>query len=280
MIRKAHLRLFQREGDDPRCVLCQQTIRPKAKERLLRFRDFIEDTVAQQAEVAEKALSDARQELAAIDSKGSDDDRALSEEIKPENEQLSQAVTNFFTAAEKWMTSLFEALTTGDFSKLDPAPKPLATTLHTYIENLEQRAKKLESGLTAEERAKLDGEHAQLLGRKTLAEHKTVVEHLVNHKAAIDRLQACWNALSTLLITNTKKAMETEFLQQPFQAALQEELKALRVEQQVTLGFKAEKAVTYQKTRFPGTSFDRLDDVLSEGEHRAVALACFLSEAR
>jgi hypothetical protein len=268
------------KGDDPRCVLCQQTIRAKAKERLLRFRNFIEGTVAQQAKVAEKALSDAREELLAIDSKGSDDDRALSEEIKPEDEQLSQAVTNFLTAAEKRMTSLLQALTTGDFSKLDPAPKPLATTLQAYIENLKQRAKKLESGLTAEERAKLEGEHAQLLGRKTLAEHKTMVKQLVNNQAAIDRLQACWTALNTLPITTTKKAMETEFLHQPFQVALQEELDALRVEQQVTLGFKAEKAVTYQKTKFQGTSFDRLDDVLSEGEHRAVALACFLSEAK
>ena len=43
--------------------------------------------------------------------------------------------------------------------------------------------------------------------------------------------------------------------------------------------FSGEKGTTQQWVRFENAEYEGLDDVLSEGEHRAVALACFLAEA-
>lgn len=268
------------DTDDPRCVLCQQPIGPEAKERLARFRRFMEGEVARQAYTAEKALSEARSQLEGIEIKLTDDDEVLVEEIETEDKKLAQLLTVFFETAEKRKGALVEALGTGDFSKSGKAPAQRSASLLAHAADFEHRATELEGALTPEERTKLQGKHAQLLGRKTLAEHKATVERLVAHRATVKKLEACRNVLGTQQITNTKKALEKQFLMNPFRDALQEELDALGIAQQVTLGFTGEKAVTYQKAHFRGTNFEQLEDVLSEGEHRAVALACFFSEAR
>ena len=63
--------------------------------------------------------------------------------------------------------------------------------LQAHAQELEERAKKLVDALEPDERAKLLGEHAELLGRKTLAEHKGTVEKLVKHRAVIEKLEVC-----------------------------------------------------------------------------------------
>lgn len=268
------------DGGDPRCVLCQQVVAPQAKERLARFQKFMDGEVARKADAAERALSEARRELEEIAIEQTDDDQVLVDEIKAENKTLAQGVTVFFKEAEKRKGALVEALGTGDFSKLGKAPEQTSASMLTHVGQLEQRATELEGALTPEEQANLRGEYAQLVGRKTLAERKVIVERLVEHMATMEKLDSCRQMLGTQQITMAKMVIEKDFLMDPFREALQEELDTLGVEQRVTLGFTGEKAATYQKARFRGTTFDQLDDVLSEGEHRAVALACFFSEVR
>ncbi len=264
--------------DDPLCVLCQQVVSPDAKNRLARFQKFMEGEVARKASTAERALSEARSQLEGIAIEQTDDDQVLVDEIKAEDKNLAQRLTGFFEAAENRKGALAEAVATGDFSKSGKAPEQTSASLLTHAGQLEQRATELEGTLTPEERANLQGEHAQLVGRKKLAEHKVPVERLVEHMGNMEKLEACRQALGTHQITMAKKVIEKKFLMDPFRDALQKELDTLGVEQRVTLGFTGEKAVTFQKVRFRGTNFDQLDDVLSEGEHRAVALACFFSE--
>jgi len=240
----------------------------------------MEGEVARLAEEAGAAFAQAQQEFDAIDTKQSDDEVALVEEIEAEAKDLAQAVVEFFDTGTKRKEALAQALATGDISGLTPAPERVSPALQSYAQELEERAKKFVDALEPDERTKLQGEHAQLLGRKTLAQHKGSVEKLAKHKAVIEKLKACRKALGTKPITDAKKAFEEEFLIAPFKQALQEELDVLGAEQKVTLGFSGERAVTYQQTRFLGSKFDRLGEVLSEGEHRVVALACFLAEAR
>ena len=268
------------EAEDALCVLCQQVLGAEARDRLTRFREFMEGEVARLAGEAEAAFAEAQLEFDAIDIDRSDDDVALLEEIESEDKDLAQAVTEFFDAGTKRKEALVQALATGDFSGLVQAPKPQSAALQAHAQELEERAKKLVDALEPDERAKLLGEHAQLLGRKTLADHKGTVEKLVKHRAVIEKLQACRTTLGTRPITDAKKAFEKEFLMDPFKMALQEELDVLGVDQKVTLGFSGERAVTYQHMQFLGSKFDQLEEVLSEGEHRAVALSCFLAEAK
>lgn len=104
-------------AEDALCVLCQQVLGAEARDRLSRFRDFMEGEVARLAEEAEAAFAQAQQEFDAINIDRSDDDVALLEEIKPEDKDLAQAVTGFFdtgTRRKEGLVQLEEVLSEGE----------------------------------------------------------------------------------------------------------------------------------------------------------------------
>lgn len=268
------------DGEEPRCVLCQQPLTDEGTNRLKRFRDFVESTVEQEAKEAEKVLDSAKQQIEKVNVDQTNDDEILNREISTENPKIAETLKEFFSSSKTRKAELIKALDNGDFTKLASAPKKVSSEFLTYINELENRAKALEQTLKPEEKAILENEYASLLGRKTLAMHKDTINRLVEHLADIEKFKKCLRALNTKSITDKKKMLEKEFLHKPFRDKLHEELKTLGVEQKVTLGFSAERAVTFQKSQLAGTKFDQLGEVLSEGEHRAVALACFLSEVQ
>lgn len=268
------------DADDVRCVLCQQELGAEATDRLERFRQFMEGEVARLAEEAEEIFGGAQRSFTGLDTAKTAEDRALVEEIEAEDEGLAQAVADCFDVASKRKEALLGALANGDFSALVPAPTNVSAALLAYAKGLEGQAQAISGALQPSERAKLESEYGGLLGRKTLAEHEETVERLVAHKAEVAKLDACRKGLNPKGITDAKKALERDLLLKPFENALQEELKLLDMEQKVTLGFSGERATTYHKTQFVGTDYSELAEVLSDGEHRAVALACFLAEAR
>jgi len=57
---------FPPSAADARCVLCQQPLGPEARDRMVRFEEFIQQDTEQQAREAEQAAAKAQRDLAAV----------------------------------------------------------------------------------------------------------------------------------------------------------------------------------------------------------------------
>ena len=88
----------------------------------------------------------------------------------------------------------------------------------------------------------------------------------------------CTASLNTKPISMAKSDLNDKYITKQFEQALGQELEDLGSRRNVTLQVGAQKAQSFVKPKFTGTTFSDLERVLSEGEHRAVALACFLTE--
>jgi len=269
------------EGDDAFCLLCQQPLGEPARQRFQRFHDHVAGVIARQSQEAERKYQTALDTLGELSPGITADDIALFDDVGKDNLALADALNKFFLAAGNRKSGLERALQTQDFTNLEGVPSQVSAGLSTYINDLEKRATVADGAVKPEEQQKLLDEHNELAGRKALKGHITTIKGVVKGKRAVASLNVCHAALKTNAISKEKGRLRELLVDTEFNTKLKGELKELEVRQNVKLGFRSPKDGTKQYTQFQGAKVKpkEMEDVLSEGEFRAVALACFLAEA-
>jgi AAA domain-containing protein len=150
------------------------------------------------------------------------------------------------------------------------------------VADLERAACELEAAEVPEERRKLRNEYAELLDRDRLRTVRADVLTEIERQRRAAKLKACLKLTDTTAITAkntelTKAAVSAE-LRKSFQAELHGfQLFHLTVSVEPKHGAKG---VMYHQVEFQSaqTAGWGIRDVLSEGEHRCIALAAFLAE--
>lgn len=263
------------------CVLCQQELTPVAADRLNRFEAFVRDDSQQRAEAARGAYDAAvtafegaavsLADLASIIATIRDELRqdALAEEIR------SAAVRALWRHRQIRRSHVNPA---GAFDV--PAAGYQRQALVDQAADIGARANALAAEAGSQARAALLAEKAELADRQWLGGIKADVRAEIERLGLIAALEAAQRDTATNRITTKSteiaQALVTDALRAQFAREVASfEIAGLAVELRQQNSVQGIPRFKVALTRKPNAA---VGQVLSEGEHRCVALAAFMAE--
>ena len=271
---------FPVTGDDTRCVLCQQTLGLEAAKRLNRFEDFIRDETIKRADEANSVYEEA---LDGIEGArlGLEERRAIVALIRDElnDEELARAAKRYI-AASTWRLRNLTRNHQEEQPELTAMPASPEMNMVAASEGLALRAAALLEGQDSEECGELVREREELEDRQWLAGIKADVNAEIGRKETIGKLKQALKDTSTTAITTKSSELSEKLVTHTLRAQFSKEIDKLGVAG-LAIELVKERS-SYGVPLFRVSLTNKPDtpvgDVLSEGEHRCVALAAFLAE--
>ncbi|RVP94256.1 AAA family ATPase [Sinorhizobium meliloti] len=266
---------------DAHCVLCQQPLSEEASTRLSSFEAFVQDESKRREEEAEtaytKALDDvaskaiAMKELPAIVTLIRD---ALGQE------QLATSVRREILVLAWRLRAIQRTHHLESLPTLPPAAAVSLDLLRTAFVGLATRMEALRSEANSPQRRALVAERDGLADRKWLGVVKVDVLAQITRLKAIEALEKAGKDTTTNKITTQSariaQALVTNRLRGRFAIEVDKlGVAGLAIELQQA---KTTAGVPFFQVRLINKPSEPVGKVLSEGEHRCVALAAFLAE--
>ena len=272
-------RTFPAPVEDERCVLCQQPLGDDALRRQDSFETFVKGAAQRGAEDAAKELEDYRRDLAgAWMSMG--EIRALVTLLKTELDQpgiASKVRRSALIAA--WR---LRALLAGEGEPAAQAPVPM-DGLEALREDVAHRARALSGDADSAERQALVSEHRELKDRLGLSAIAEDVRAEIGRQVEIAALRKAEKTCGTgtkRLITTKNKELSEKLVTDALRGRFAREVEKLRISSMpIELRKVRDRDVqSFFKVALVDKPGEPIGEILSEGEHRCVALAAFLAE--
>lgn len=263
------------------CVLCQQELTPVAADRLNRFEAFVRDDSQQRAEAARAAYDEA---LTAFEDAGfsltelANIVATIRDELR--QDALALDVRNAVLRA-LWRHRQIRRRHANPAAAFDAPvvtyPRP---ALADQVADVETRANALATEADSPARAALLAEKTELSDRQWLGGIKADVLAEIERLKQIARLEAAQRDTTTNRITTKSteiaQALVTDALRAQFAREVASfEIAGLAVELRQQSSAQGVPRFKVALTRKPTAA---VGQVLSEGEHRCVALAAFMAE--
>jgi len=264
---------------DP-CPLCQQDLDEEAAVRMSSFDSYIRGAAMDQARTAENAVAQRLQSLRGLSFKSSDEIGALLAEAAAQDTNAKALVSEAIAYNEALRArrderlGQFEATMIGDFPALPINPvvrmKAWATQLREYANQLRNSDDR-----TAVASARV----SELESRHQLSNQIEEAVVRRNQLASIHLWKKCEDALGTRSLSLLMSALRKELTSPALEARIKEEIANFGMEH-VPLRFT--DATDHGTSVFEvGLATDQAAKkarILSEGEQRALSLACFMAE--
>ena len=264
---------------DAQCVLCQQTLDADAQDRFSRFASFVTGAMNAKASAAEAARDAALLAIRPITLPIAELTAEARDNLLARVKQLVDDSTAYRDALLKRRHALLQD---GDPSIALPANPD--TELRGEIVSLVAAAKEARALASADSGAAdtLRKEHAELSGRKILHDNQAELKRRIDIYQQIAKLQAAMKACATKDISDQGSRLLKTHVTEALAAALTDEQKQLGITSiPISLTDRTSKAVIKHSLKLNGATFAAdTSAVLSEGEHRAVALAAFMAELK
>jgi len=264
-------------GPQARCVLCHQPLSDDARRRFASFEEFVKGQAQKDAKDAEKILDD---EMTTIG------DIPTDQEIKTQCDaaglthegDLPPIVASVEVLRQRKAKLL-------DVESVDalPAVPDCALWLQEAKERASEyaeAAKKCQEDATSDNRAQLENELRELKARKWLSEQRTAIEAEIERLKEVGRLEKARRLTDTRGLSRKKGEIAEELITGAFVQRFRDELMALGASRiKVELVKKrVDRGRVLHELRLEKARSGEPRDVLSEGEHRIVALAAFLAD--
>jgi energy-coupling factor transporter ATP-binding protein EcfA2 len=266
------------------CLLCQQPYDGAASERLQRFKTFLQDTTQKDALEAETKLKTAIQELTAVTILSDQEvEQQLTElaDIKP----TSVAVIEKLKVLSRALTICKESMLRCLKGKVERAAVPVAdpsviadvdivlTEVAAEIQALDAKTKD-HSALKA-----LKEQHAELLDQKNCASNVAIFLSRRSDLCDLASWKNCKAQCDTTAISRKGTELRETYLTNDFRNRIAAEIKFLGLDYlPVKVEGRTDKGVGYIGVALSKTGREPTSRILSEGEFRGLALACFFAE--
>jgi energy-coupling factor transporter ATP-binding protein EcfA2 len=266
------------------CALCQQPLGAEAAKRLQSFNAFVAGEAAKAAAAATAALNAAPEEMEplAVPAEASVT-QTLAEfrTVDDARQALGHKIAAFFAAAEARRGAFVAAIGSGDFSAIPAEPDAIAETLVSEVEALDKES------ATLKDAAKLNTKQADdvtrlnaLKDRQWLKNALPTVLARLSDLTTLNRTLECIKLVNTGQLSTQITAVRRSLVTAGLGARIKAEIEAL------DLGYMPFEVSDRSKD---GNSLFEVkvkavaggpsnEEVLSEGEQRALALACFLAD--
>ncbi len=270
-----------------RCVLCHQPLDGAATNRLQRFEEFVREDTQQQEADAQKAVLAACKTMTQLVVWESGDDNVF-KEIDADAPDLAKTLREYMDTATAIQAAIGElervvrggeAPTMPDIGKLpdDALPK-----FKKWLDDKQAKAAELRNKDNSAEQEKVQQQINELEAKEMLGQKRQQVLRYLDALKRIELLTKAKAATNTSHITRATKAIAEQEITDSLCKAFESELKKLGV---VGIQPKLESAggqrgAIYHHIVLANTASTapNPDAILSEGEHRVIALAAFLAE--
>ena len=263
-----------------KCPLCQQVLEQATADRMKRFESFLRQDTAKLA--AEKRQTrDATIKKLAQASVVFGLDAALVEELQGIDASLPQGVVKFEKQVDerrKWLVAAGESGNWAPPVLLTDDPSPI---LAETVTKVLAAAVDLDNAGDETKRKTLATERNELQVRKALSLRRQSLLDLIMRMKLKTALTACKADLKTKGISDKAKEFASQAVTDPLRDALNDEFRALGAGRVKTrLQGRVEQGKMKHKLVLDLPVTKRLDEILSEGEQRVIAIGSFLAEMR
>ena len=270
------------EGDP--CALCQQPLGPDAAARLQRFRSFVSDEAAKAAAKATEAWKSARAEIEALtlpDPKIVEDALAEFSAMSAARLALKDRMMALLDAAIARRAALLAASDATDFDSLPELPASLSDDLAAEVDALTTQAAQFKDSAALNTQRLADQKRiAELSDSQWLKTVLPTVLKRLDDLTALKRTTECVRLVGTgqlsTHITNVRRALVSSGLGTRIEAEI-EALDLAHMPFDVNDRSEDGNSLFEVKIR-AAVGQPANQEILSEGEQRALALACFLAE--
>ncbi|MFN4163106.1 MAG: AAA family ATPase [Ferrovibrio sp.] len=262
------------------CVLCQQPLTAEGKDRLKKFDAYVKDVATKAADDATAAWKHAIDEFRSTTSKISKLPKPVSDALKSEDESFCDSLEKFLTESIEFREKVESQVIGDNEGKIETFPIAPTQSIDAFLTSIEGQTNEAELAAKDDAAAKLRQELANLQARYQLHQHKEQVKARLSDLRTIKKLGDAIKACSTTGISQKGSELIKEHVTTEFDKALLKERKALGIESiPLRLASSAPKGTAKHQLKLDNTTFSgNTSLILSEGEHRAVALASFLAE--
>ena len=275
---------FPATGKDRVCLLCQQPLSETASDRLKRFKRFLQDTSQADAVRAEEELEATLKKVNAIIVPGASDlDQQLEElaDVKPTTAPLRDELKEHCAAMTALKTELARCL------KGEIAVDQLPPTTQSPIADIDTAILGLTTDLRAfEDQTKdnsalrdLKAKHSEMLDRKSCADNLTIFLRRREDLSSLERWKNCKNQCETAAISRKNTSLRETYLTEDFRNRITAEVKNLGLDYlPLKVEGRTDHGIGYIGVALSKTGREPTSRILSEGEFRGLALACFFAE--
>lgn len=270
---------FPNLAADARCLLCQQTL-DGAADRMKRFADFVESDAAKVAAEKRLQLDGVTKKIEAAQI-AFDLSPALSDELKALDENLYAASLAFESAVgtrRNWMLSAVNSHSWISAPILGDDPRD---GLRSLASGLRKAAADLEKAADENKRKALKAQHDELQARAALAPSLKAIISVIERMRLKVALESCKDELKTKGISDKSKELASNAVTAALKSALDSEFKLLGMDHiRTKLSERNDKGKMKYRLLLDLPVTNKLDEILSEGEQRAIAIGSFLAELR
>jgi len=266
-----------------RCVLCQVELSPSACARIEGFNAFVSGVANKAADDAVRARDEALLKWKEIAIPSHETVLAMLGEygtLSPERQKTVSSISLYFDAARKRRQSLLAATDAASFSAALELPSSIADLISSEIQNLEKEALLDEKAASDDRtRAATRARREYLSDRRKLGQDlPTLVARCVDLETK-SKLQKCREAVETGSISRKITALRRSLVMDEFEGRVRAEIRELGLTHiPLTVNDSSANGGSYFEVGVESLSAVPNRNVLSEGEQRALALACFLAE--
>ena len=272
---------FPVTGGDARCVLCQQELGAEAADRLSRFEAFVKDETKRQEELAAVAYRAALYALTGADIPAAEIPVTVALIRDELNDGALATIVRHAAVTLKWRLRAIRGHPNGDDAGLLPGAEAWPSdAVAAHSASLTARITALRAEDESDERKQMRAEFQELSDRAWLA----VIQEDVIAEIGRCKKRAALGALAKDTATNRITTKSGEITEQLVTNALRAQF-SKEIDKFGVAGLAIE--LRKEKTSYGVPHFRvslirkpeaHVGKILSEGEHRCVALAAFLAE--
>jgi len=278
---------FPAVKDGARCVLCHQELATEASQKRLElFESFVQDnTQKQEAQAKEAILAACKSMLnSRIRESGDDDLLAEVEGYSPDLAAILKAFLNTAISNKKAIAELEQAIEGGKSSAIsatEKLPDDALSNLKQWLADMRVKADELKQKDNEEEQQSVAQLMNELEAKDILGKKYRVVERYIKALKNKQLLEEAIRSTRTSSISRASTTIAQQGITEPLRQAFEAELKSLGVQSiQPTIQAGSERGKIKHEITLANNSGSGGDPrlILSEGEHRIVALAAFFAE--
>jgi hypothetical protein len=264
---------FPDSADEAACPLCQQDLDHAARERLIRFQRFIGSDLRRQATDLTDELklkTETLPDLNTIETTVLTELRGTPEHLVELGKKNLQTLKMHLTAAR--------AAAAGE--PFAPEQTSVAVEeLRTYASEQDAAAKRQASLRDEDAQRKVVRELGELQARATFVKARETIEKHIAGLQSIARIDAVVAKLNTQRISIKLRELQEVAITDRLRKAIVHEVRELDpIASRIEITGQASKGETVIRLRFKEPCGEKISNVLSDGEQRALSLAFFLAE--
>ena len=275
--------LFPDTEGNSNCPLCLQNLSPEAKKRFTDFEEFVKHDIQQEHDKAIEEHNNLTETLNEL-SFNFDDQEPTIAELEILATDYRMGLTSYIESLSAQREIILKHLASKKTIEELTIPEiniNSKNTIDEIINRLELENAKLATKSISDELELLEKELLELNSQKMMFDFKPKLAREIYRQKKVALINQCIGQCNTRTVTTESNLLVSTYITQNLRDNFQDELKKLgfkniKIETE-TRGVKG-KQYHYLKLNEPNSNSIALKDILSEGEHRCIALATFLSE--